>query len=125
MIRKGLPPGIRPAFNRPDGRSGFRTVLPFRRPWKIIALLAALDAVFLIPGINAVQEAVSLWGRQDDLFDMVSALFMSAWVLGWSIGPLAMTGILLLLLFGREVIKARSGTVELYIGLPSASRHRY
>ena len=32
--------------------------------------------------------------------------------------PLLMTGILVLLLFGREVLKARPGTVEIFFGLP-------
>jgi hypothetical protein len=39
-------------------------------------------------------------------------------LLGWSIGPLLMTGVLLLMLFGREVLIARPGKVELLIGLP-------
>jgi hypothetical protein len=45
-------------------------------------------------------------------------LFLSAWLLGWSIGPLLMTGILLMMLFGREVLVARPGKVDLLIGLP-------
>ena len=45
-------------------------------------------------------------------------MFLSAWLLGWSLAPLLMTAILILMLFGREVMKVRTGAIELGIGLP-------
>jgi len=102
----------------PGQDDGFRRVLPFRRSWIAIAVLAVMDAIFLFPAVTAFQQASEEWGRLDNLFDLVGALFLSAWLLGWSIAPLAMTGILVLMLFGREVIKARQGAVEIFIGLP-------
>jgi hypothetical protein len=105
-------------MDRPDRDDGLRRLLPFRRSWIAIGIMAVFDIIFIIPAVNTFGQAVSEWGRVDDLFDLVGALFMSAWLLGWSIGPLLMTGILVLMLFGREVIKARPGTVEIFIGLP-------
>ena len=118
MIRKGLRPGIRLAIDQPRTNNGFRRVLPFRKSWVAIGILAAFDAVFIIPAISVFQQAVTSWGKFDDLFDLVAALFSTAWLLGWSIAPLLMTAILALMLFGREVIKAEPGKVKVFIGLP-------
>jgi hypothetical protein len=118
MIRKGLRPGFKIGMDLPGQDDGFRRVLPFRRSWIAIAILVVMDAVFLFPAVTAFQQAAEEWGRLDNLFDLVTALFLSAWLLGWSIAPVVMTGILVLLLFGREIIKARSGVVEIFIGIP-------
>jgi hypothetical protein len=118
MIRKGLRPRIKPALDRSRDSSAFRRVFPFRRSWFAISILAAFDIVFLIPAINTFQEAATEWGKFDNLFDLVAALFLSAWLLGWSIAPLLMTAVLALMLFGREVIKVRPGTLVVFLGLP-------
>jgi hypothetical protein len=102
----------------PDDKNGLRRVLPFRRSWIAIAILAIMDLIFIIPAAITIRQAAEEWSKFDSLFDLVGALFISAWLLGWSIGPLLMTGILALMLFGREVLKARAGTVEIFIGLP-------
>ena len=118
MIRKGLRPGFKIGIDLPDDKDALRKVLPFRRSWVAIIILAIMDLIFIIPAIITVQQAAEEWSKFDSLIDLVGALFLSAWLLGWSIGPLVMTGILALLLFGREVLKARPGTVEIFIGLP-------
>jgi hypothetical protein len=118
MNRKGLRPGIKLAIDRPEAGTDFRKVLPFRRSWPAIGILAAFDAAFMVPAVFVFQDAIGSWGRLDDLFDLVGALFSSAWLLGWSIAPLVMTCILALMLFGREVIRARTGRVEIFFGLP-------
>ncbi len=82
-------------------RDGFRRVLPIKRSWLAIGILAAFDLAFLIPAITTFQQAATELGQFNDLFDLVSALFLSAWLLGWSIAPLLMTAILAVLLFGR------------------------
>ena len=99
-------------------KSGWRRVLPFRRSWIAIAVLAAFDGVFLIPAVLTFHQAASEWGRVEDLFDLVGAIFLSTWLLGWSIAPLVMTGVLALMLCGREVLLARPGTVGIFFGLP-------
>jgi len=119
MIRKGLRPRFTLSIDLPGGASsGLRQALPFRRSFAAIALLAVLDAVFMIPAVLTFREASTEWSQFDSLFDLVGALFLSGWLLGWSIAPLVMTGILVLLLWGREVIKVRPGIVEISIGLP-------
>ncbi len=120
MIRRGLKPGFKIGIDRPDGKDGLRKVMPFRRSWIAIVILAIMDVVFIIPAVITIHQAAEEWSRLDSLSDLVGALFLSAWLLGWSIGPLLMTGILALMLFGREVLKARPGTVEIFIGLPFA-----
>jgi hypothetical protein len=96
----------------------FRAVLPFRRSWVAIAVVAAFDIAFLIPAILSFGQAAREWGSFDSLFDLVGAIFLSAWLMGWSIAPLALTLLLVLLLFGREVVSVRQGSVCLFIGLP-------
>jgi hypothetical protein len=118
MIRKGLRPGFKFGIDLPGDETSFRRVLPFRRSWLAIGILAVMDIVFSIPAVITFQQAVSEWGRFDSLFDLVAALFLSAWLLGWVIAPLIMTGILVLLLIGREVLKASPGAVEIFIGIP-------
>jgi len=117
MNRKGLKPRLKPALDRP-GDSDYRRVLRFKRSWLAIGILAAFDLVFLIPTITTFQQAASEWAKFDDLFDLVAALFLTAWLMGWSIGPLLMTTILALLIFGREVIKVRNGQVVIFLGIP-------
>ena len=118
MIRKGIRPGFRVGFDRPGSGDRFRQVLPFQRSWVAIIVLAIFDVVFLIPAITTLQQAVELWTKPDDLFNLVAALFITFWLVGWSMAPLIMTSILVLLAFGREVIKASPGRVEQFIGVP-------
>jgi len=117
MQRKGIQPTFRFGPYRSAGHTGYRKSLPFRRSWVAIGILAALTAVFLIPLISVFNQASSGWGNFDSLFDLVITLFLSAWMLGWSVAPIMMTLIILLMLFGREVIRTRAGVVELSIGL--------
>jgi len=117
MIRKGLRPGFKFGIDRPGDEGDFRRVLPFRRSWVAIAILAVMDIVFLIPAVLTFQQAITEWGQFDSLFDLVGALFLSAWLLGWIIAPLIMTTILAVLLFGREVLKASPGAVEIFFGI--------
>lgn len=119
MIRRGLRPGFRFGIELPGDEDDFRRVLPFRRSWVAITILAVLAAVFFIPAVLTFQQAIDEWGRFDSLFDLVGALFISAWLLGWIIAPLIMTGILVVMLFGREVLKAGPGAVETFIGIPA------
>ena len=103
MKRQGLRPRFKVVIDRPG--DGLRRVLPFRRSPIAIAVLAAFDLVFLIPAVITFRQAAAEWSRFDSLFDLVGALFLSAWLLGWSIGPLLMTGVLLMMLFGSLSIK--------------------
>ena len=73
---------------------------------------------FSDPAVTTFSQASSEWSRFDSLFDLVAALFLSAWLLGWSVAPLLLTGILVLMLFGRETLEALPGKVELGLGLP-------
>jgi len=118
MIRKGLKPGFKPGIDRPGDNDRFRRVFPFKRSWVAITVLAAFDAVFMIPAVTTFNQALTEWSSFDSLFDLVAALFLSAWLLGWLIAPLLMTGILVMMLFGREVLKANPGSVEIFLGLP-------
>ena len=122
MMRKGfkhgLKPGLRFGFDLPVEGESFRRVLPFRRSWVLIAILAIMDAAFIIPAVITFAQAVDGWSNFDSLFNLVAALFLSAWLLGWIIAPLIMSTILILLLFGREVLKAGPGAVEIFLGVP-------
>lgn len=116
--RTGLRPGFRLAWGMPDQGERYREVFPFRRSWIAIAVLLVFDVIFLIPTVTTFREAVSLWSKPDDLFNLVAALFITFWLLGWSIAPLLMTALLMILLFGREIVSARPGMLEVFVGLP-------
>ena len=117
MIRKGLRPSFKFGVDRPGDEGDFRRVLPFRKSWVAIAILAVMDIVFLIPAVLTFQQAIAEWGQFDSLFDLVGALFLSAWLLGWITAPLIMTTVLAVMLFGREVLKASPGIVEIFFGI--------
>jgi len=119
MIRKGLRPRIRIAFDVAGSIGKFRRVLPFRRSWVAIVIVAVFDAIFIVPAVLTFQEAARGWANIDTLFDLVGAMFLSAWLFGWAFAPLALTTILALLLFGREVVSARPGQLSIFLGLPS------
>jgi hypothetical protein len=118
MKRQGLRPRFKIGLDRPGKQAAMRRVFPFRKSWIAIGVLAAFDAVFLVPAVMTFRQAAGEWSRFDSLFDLVGALFLSSWLLGWSIAPLLMTAVLLLMLFGRETLIVRPGVVDLSIGLP-------
>jgi hypothetical protein len=120
MIRKGLRPRIRIAFDVAAASGEFRRVLPFRRSWIAIGLIAVLDLIFAVPAIMTFRQAAAGWASLDTLFDLVGALFLSAWLLGWVLAPLALTILLALLLFGREVVSASPARFSVFLGLPGA-----
>ncbi len=119
MIRKGIRPRFRIAFDQAAGTGEFREVMPFRRSWLAIAVIAVFDLVFIVPAVMTFREAVAAWSRFDNLFDLVGALFLSAWLLGWCFAPLALTTLLLLAAIGREVLRARPGTLTISTGVPA------
>lgn len=121
--------GIRPVYDiqlGPLADEGYVRRLAFRRAWLFIGVLLVFDLIFLVPAISAFHQAAAEWARFEDLFGLVSALFLSAWLLGWSIAPLLMTTALALMVFGRETLRVTPGTVELVVGLPGLGlRARY
>ena len=119
MIRKGVKPRF--VFRMEPAVGAFSKVLPFRRSWVAIIVLAAMDVAFLLPAVFTFRQASGEWSHLDSLFDLVGALFLSAWLLGWSIAPLLMTAVLLMMLFGREVLQAQPGRVDLFVGVPLLS----
>lgn len=121
MIRKGLRPGFRLAIRPRSETGGYQKTWGFRRSWIAIGVVAVMDVIFLVPAITTFRQASSEWSSLDSLFELVAALFLSAWLLGWSIAPLALTGILVLMLFGRETLTAYPGKVEVTLGLPFLS----
>jgi hypothetical protein len=96
----------------------FRREYRFRRSWVAIAVLLVMDAVFLFPAFSTSRELLSFSDGIDSLFDLVSVLFLGAWLMGWMMAPLALTGIVILMLFGREAVRLAPATMEIGIGLP-------
>jgi hypothetical protein len=118
LVRKGLRPafGIRSAWSRYEDE--FSQTWPFRRSWIAILAVLAFAVVFLLPAIGAFRQAVAQWSSFDSLFDLVGAVFITAWLTGWSIAPIGLGLLTLLMMFGRETVRVRPGEFELFIGLP-------
>lgn len=96
----------------------FRREYRFRRSWVAIIVLLVMDLVFLIPAITTFQQISGSLGDFNSLFDLVGVLFLSAWLLGWSMAPLVMTSILVVMVFGREVVRVGPDLLRITIGLP-------
>jgi hypothetical protein len=118
VIRKGDRPPLRVRFGRPAGPDGFTRVFPFRRPWPVIAVLGVMFAIFMVPAVATGRQVAGELAGIESLFDLVGAAFLGFWLLGWSVGVFVMGAILVLLLFGREVLHAGPEGVEIVIGLP-------
>jgi hypothetical protein len=118
MIRKGMRPKFRFGLDLTDRNTTYRRVLPFKRSWLAIGILAVFDIIFTIPAISTLQDAIAQWGSFDDLFDLVIALFQTGWLLAWITAPIIMTVILAVMLLGRESINVSRGKLEQFFGLP-------
>ena len=118
MIRKGIRPRFRFGFDRPLPGELFERRYPFRKSWVAIAVLLVMNVVFTIPAITTFRHFSDGIGDGGSLFDLVFTVFMGAWLLGWSMAPLAITTILVVLLFGRETIRIAPGVMEATVGLP-------
>lgn len=114
----GLPDAFRLTLDFPSSEYSVRRVLPFRRAWIAMAVIAAIDVVVMIPAMLAYRRAMDSWQSLDSLFDLTSAIFVSAWLIGWSVAPLVLSLILVLMLTGREVFIGRPGLLQLGIGIP-------
>jgi len=97
---------------------GRRIVLPFRRSGVAMLVIALLALVMSVPAVRVFSDAAASWSRLDGLFDLTSALFLSGWLLGWSMGLFILYGLLALLWAGRETLVLRPGAVEIRLGLP-------
>lgn len=95
-----------------------RREFSFRRSWVAIIVLLVMDIIFLIPAITTFQQISGDGSGFNSLFDLVGVLFLGAWLLGWSMAPLVMTSILVVLVFGREVVRVGPGLMTITIGLP-------
>ncbi len=118
MKKHSLKPKFRVGPIPPSGNDNLVVSLPFKRSPLAIVLIAAADVAFMIPAVTTFYHAYSEWIKLDTLFGLASALFLSAWLLAWSMAPLILTLILAALLFGSETLKVRRGVVEIYMGLP-------
>jgi len=101
-----------------EAAPGRRMVLPFRRSRVAMLIVAAMAILMTVPAAGVFSEAAGRWGGLDGLFDLTTALFLTGWLLGWSMGLLGLYSLLAVLWFGRETLLLRSGVVEIRLGLP-------
>lgn len=113
-----LPSRFRFGFDLFAGHDEARIVLPFQRSTVAILIVAAMAIAMTIPAISVFGQAAADWGRLDDLFDLVGALFSTGWLMGWSVGLVILYGLLAVLLFGSESLLLKPGRLEMRLGLP-------
>ncbi len=118
MKRPKNRPKLRFSTGFSSSQQTLRVILPFRRSWKAILFISVFAIAFTVPAVLTFVQARDEWSQLDTLFDLVSALFLSLWLLGWSIAPLLLNTLLIVLIFGREVLFARPGIIEVAIGIP-------
>ena len=111
-------PSFKLRLDLPSDKLRLREILPFRRSLVAILIVAAINIVFSIPLVTTLQGAITAWSGVESLFDLTHALFLSAWLLGWSLAPLILTLVLVIMLLGREMLLVRRDVLEIGIGLP-------
>ncbi len=114
LARQGLSAGTG-LFESAPGR---RIVLPFRRSAVAILIVAVMAVIMSVPAVGVFSDAAGAWTRLDGLFDLTTALFLSGWLLGWSVGLFILYALVMILWFGRETLVLRPGCVEIRFGLP-------
>lgn len=98
-------PRLRFGYSLPrQPADGLRLVLPFRRNWLLIGIVAVFLAIFAVPLFSVLGQ---IGPQDDDLFSLVFALFHLFWGLGWSVGVGLIALLFLALLLGREVLVVR------------------
>lgn len=104
---------LKPAFhfgrvpgNRQHGE--YRVLLPFRRPWPLIIILAVFTAIFSFPLFTVFSMPPE---NINSLFALMFFLFTMFWMLGWGAGVFVMFTILCALLFARERLVVRRDTL--------------
>lgn len=118
LTQFGLPRTFRFALDLPSTAHKVRRVLPFRRSLPVILVITAIDVAVMFPAVSAYAQASKSWHNLDSLFDLTSAVFITAWLIGWSVAPLILSLLILVLLTGREVLIGQSGILRLGIGIP-------
>lgn len=97
------------------GEDRFYKAFPFRRNIASILIAGGMLAVFLIPLFNMLQ---SLPESDGELFSLVFIAFSLFWMLGWSVGVLAIAALFLVFTFGRETLHVQQDSLMLRIGIP-------
>lgn len=90
-------------------------VFPFRRSLPVIVVTGGMLAAFSIPLLSI---GATLTGGGDELFSFVSMAFSLFWLLGWSVGVIALALAFLVLLVGRETLHVTQDSLILRVGLP-------
>lgn len=93
----------------------FYRAFPFKRNFATILIAGGMLAVFLVPLFNMLQ---SLPESDGDLFSLVFIAFTLFWMLGWSVGVLAIAALFLGFAFGRETLHVQNDRLVLRIGIP-------
>ena len=101
-----------------DDQVDYKRVMPFARSWKAILILGLISAPFWYAEITILNQAVSSWSEAENLFMLISALFLTFWLAIWSLPTLIVTLILVVLISGRGVLLIYGGRVEIHVGIP-------
>lgn len=96
----------------------YKLVCPFMRSKIAMLITAVIGVVFAVIGYSTLLDAIQSWQRADDLSDLVGALFVTFWLIGWSVGVIGPAIILIVMMFGRQVLLIHSGIVEFVLGMP-------
>ena len=117
-VRKGIKPTRRLVIDRPPAEGTYRRLMPFRRSWAVIAAAAIATGIFLMPLVPALQQAQFEWRQINSLFDLVGVLFISAWIMGWMMGPIMLGLTFVMVSAGREILLIEPGRCRLSLGIP-------
>lgn len=94
----------------------YEKVMPFARSQGALIVFGIFLLVFAAVELNVLLETLELWGGANDLFNLASAIFMTCWLLGWSIAVLFILIIFLGMLYGRGLLLVYQGRVEMQLG---------
>jgi len=96
----------------------YKKTMPFAR--SPLAIVIA-GAVLLILGgieISVLGQAIKAWQQAEKLSGFVSAVFLSCWLLAWSVGVLISLSVFVSMLFGRSLLLIYQGRLEVHMGTP-------
>ncbi len=99
-------------------RTDYERAFPFARSKVFIIVMTIITTILGVIEWNVFQQFASMWSSANQLFGLVTLVFLGCWLLAWSFGLFICTVILLFALFGRALLLIYQGRVEIQFGLP-------
>ncbi|RBP47110.1 DUF6498-containing protein [Arenicella xantha] len=100
------------------GNPDYELVSPLAKSVKVMLVLGLITLVLSAVELTVLKQAVGLWSNADELFSLIAALFVTFWLVIWTLPTVLLLFATLVLMFGRMVVVVQAGMVDFVLGVP-------